>query len=403
MAEGRIFINYRRDDSRADSGRLYDRLSSRFPGRVFRDVASLEPGVEWHDAINRVLSQADACIVVIGSNWLNIKDASGRRRLDDPADTVRYEVVTALARQMRVFPVLVGGAKMPSTEEVPADLQSLCRRNALEITEQDWDEDLAKLIKALELVIDPHPAPPPVNHSSGLKKWGLAAVGVAAALVLLIAYMGKPKAPDAVPPSPVVVNPNPAPRNLPPPAPDITPEPPRRPALTHAHFIGNWDAVVSGQQGNQLVALYGDNSVGVTVRGAVVAVGRWRYNPAAESLEIQNSTNLLNNVKFACTWKSSGNNQLSGSCLDRQRNSWTVSLTHQGGSIPEAAYPIPRTDLSGLTMAERTAFAQLLASRRCTCTCRMTVLLCLEKDRNCQFSPNLAKNALANFLRITRS
>jgi hypothetical protein len=148
MARGRIFINYRRDDSRADSGRLYDRLAARRPGCFFRDVASLEPGVEWHDAIARVLGQADACIVVIGKDWLNITDASGRRRLDDPRDTVRLEIVTALERKMRVFPVLVGGAKMPNEADSPPDLQSLCRRNALELTEQDWDEDFNKLLKA---------------------------------------------------------------------------------------------------------------------------------------------------------------------------------------------------------------------------------------------------------------
>jgi hypothetical protein len=308
---------------------------------------------------------------------------------------------------MRVFPVLVGGAKMPSPEDLPAELQALCRRNALEITEQDWDEDLAKLIKGLEIALGVRPSPPPVDRGSAFKKWGLAAVVAVAALVLLVVYMGKPAPsrpvtpdPKPDPPSPIVVNP--APRNFPSPAPDLTPEPPRRPALTPAHFIGNWDAVVSGQQGNQLVSFYGDNSVGVMVRGAAVAVGRWRYNPAAESLEIANTTNLLNNVKFACTWKSVGSDQLSGNCMDRLRNSWTVSLTHQGGNVPEASYPIPRVNLSALTIAERAAFAQLLASRRCTCNCRMTVLVCLEKDRSCKYSPNLAQNALANFLRMTR-
>jgi hypothetical protein len=117
MARGKIFINYRRDDSRADAGRLYDRLVMRFPGEVFRDVTSLEPGVEWHEAIARVLAEADACIVVIGKDWLKISDATGRRRLDDPRDTVRQELVTALGRKMRVFPVLVGGAKMPQEED----------------------------------------------------------------------------------------------------------------------------------------------------------------------------------------------------------------------------------------------------------------------------------------------
>jgi hypothetical protein len=405
MTEGRIFINYRRDDSRADSGRLYDRLVSRFPGKVFRDVASLEPGVEWHDAINRVLSQSDACIVVIGSNWLNIKDASGRRRLDDPNDTVRQEVLTALIRQMRVLPVLVGGAKMPSAEDLPVELQALCRRNALEITEQDWDENLAKLIKALEVVFGPGPSPPPVNRGSAFKKWGLAVVGAMAALFLLVAYLGKPKLPDPVKPD----QPNPPihqtgdlpPENHPSPAPDIPIEPPRRPVPTAPHVVGNWDAVVSGggQQANELIEFYGDNSF--MIRGGVVAVGRWRYNPGSGSLET-NATNLLTSVKFACAWKSVSSGQFSGGCQDGLRGSSVVSLTHREGSLPEPPNSVPRVNLSSLTMAERAAFAQRLATMRCTCNCRMTVLVCLEKDRTCQYSPNLAQNALANFLRITR-
>jgi len=61
MKAGKIFINYRREDSRADAGRLYDRLHALYPERVFRDVGSLEPGIEWREAIDKVLSDADAC------------------------------------------------------------------------------------------------------------------------------------------------------------------------------------------------------------------------------------------------------------------------------------------------------------------------------------------------------
>src|SRR5690242_9994906 len=71
MRTGKIFINYRRDDSRADAGRLYDRLHARYPDRVFRDVGSLEPGIEWPEAIEKVLGDSEACIVVIGPRWLS--------------------------------------------------------------------------------------------------------------------------------------------------------------------------------------------------------------------------------------------------------------------------------------------------------------------------------------------
>jgi len=43
-----IFISYRRDDSAASAGRLYDRLAHHFgKEQVFRDLDALAPGVEF--------------------------------------------------------------------------------------------------------------------------------------------------------------------------------------------------------------------------------------------------------------------------------------------------------------------------------------------------------------------
>ncbi len=425
MAQSRIFINYRRDDSRADSGRLYDRLASRFPGRVFRDVGSLEPGVEWHEAIARVLSQTDACIVVIGKDWETITDANGRRRLDDPRDTVRQEIVTALERKMRVFPVLVGGAKMPAEERLPSDLQALCRRNALEITEQDWDAAFDKLLKALETSFGP-PKPDPIGRSSR-PKWVPAAVACLGVLILLVGYAALRPAPAPIDkptggkPSPIESD-NPAPkpspsgggntgytpspaRETPPKEAATIPEVPRRPALSAASFVGSWNAAVNsnGEILNEQVEVYGDNSFLVTMRGAVAAVGRWHYNTATESLEVTNATNFLNNaVKFSCVWGNATGDQFGGRCVDNQRNSWSSSLTRGDESLPDVNVDVPRVDLSALTLAERVAFARGLTAMRCTCPCGLNVLVCLQKDKTCPYSPNLAKNALAAFLRLTR-
>jgi hypothetical protein len=41
-------------DGRADSGRIYDFLNARSPSRVFRDIASLEPGVPWREVVERI-------------------------------------------------------------------------------------------------------------------------------------------------------------------------------------------------------------------------------------------------------------------------------------------------------------------------------------------------------------
>ena len=65
------------------------------------------------------MGSADVLIAVIGPNWATAADGSGRRRLDKPDDFVRLEVGGALRRDIRVIPVLVGGAKMPDAHEFP--------------------------------------------------------------------------------------------------------------------------------------------------------------------------------------------------------------------------------------------------------------------------------------------
>src|SRR4051812_21100669 len=130
-----IFINYRREDSAGHAGRLFDALSSHFAGRLFMDVDTLEPGVDFVEAIEQAVGSCEALIVVIGREWLTIEDKAGRRRLDDPGDFVRLEVESALARSIRVIPVLVQDTPMPRAEELPASLARLARRNAIELSD----------------------------------------------------------------------------------------------------------------------------------------------------------------------------------------------------------------------------------------------------------------------------
>jgi hypothetical protein len=108
---GQIFISYRREDSAAWSGRLSDRLKSRFPSnQIFMDVDTLDPGVDFVEAVEEVVGACDVLIAVIGSRWLTSSDRRGRRRLDIAEDLVRLEIATALKRSIRVVPVLVEGA-----------------------------------------------------------------------------------------------------------------------------------------------------------------------------------------------------------------------------------------------------------------------------------------------------
>jgi len=151
---GNIFISYRREDSAGHTGRLFDRLREHFgKDRVFMDIAGIEPGIDFGEAIEKAVGSCDAFIVVIGKQWLNVTDAEGRRRLDSPEDFIRLELTAALRRNIRVIPVLVQGAAAPSSGNLPEDLKKLSRLQAHEISDNRWDFDVGMLIETLEKVL----------------------------------------------------------------------------------------------------------------------------------------------------------------------------------------------------------------------------------------------------------
>ena len=153
MTQG-IFISYRREDAAGYAGRLYDRLAAHFGAdRVFMDVEGIEPGVDFVDAIERAVASCELLIVIIGNDWLSAS-AAGKRRLDDPADFVRIETAAALARGIRVVPVLVESAAMPRADQLPPDLAPLVRRQAVELSHKQWDATSGELIRTLEKILD---------------------------------------------------------------------------------------------------------------------------------------------------------------------------------------------------------------------------------------------------------
>jgi hypothetical protein len=115
-----IFISYRRDESAAYAGRIADSFVEHFgEDNVFRDIDAIEPGLDFVEAIERAISSSDVLIAVIGRSWLTATDSTGRERLQDSHDYVRMEIAAALQRDIRVIPVLVQGASMPSADELP--------------------------------------------------------------------------------------------------------------------------------------------------------------------------------------------------------------------------------------------------------------------------------------------
>lgn len=220
-----IFISYRRDDSAGYAGRLYDRLSAHFGAdQVFMDVEGIELGTDFVTAIEQAVGSCKVLIVVIGDEWLSTTDAAGRRRLDDPHDFVRLETRVALEREIRVVPVLVGGALMPRTEELPDELKSLARRQAIEISHKQWDGSTRELIRALNIMLGQRPdagitvpgdapvdqplhsqagvapdAPGSLKPGGGSLKGWIVGAGLAAGVLAVALWAGRSESPEPAP------------------------------------------------------------------------------------------------------------------------------------------------------------------------------------------------------------
>jgi glycerophosphoryl diester phosphodiesterase len=138
---GRVFISYRRQETAWPARQLYDLLVAELGAdRVFKDVDNIEPGDDFVERIQWAVGSCQVLLALIGPQWLTVKDATGGRRLDDPTDFVRLEVETALNRDdVRVIPILVDNAKMPTPRELPTGLAALTRRQAVEINPVNFD------------------------------------------------------------------------------------------------------------------------------------------------------------------------------------------------------------------------------------------------------------------------
>jgi uncharacterized RDD family membrane protein YckC len=181
VSSRRIFMSYRRDDTPYPAGWLYDRLAERFGiGQVFKDVDSIEPGDDFVEVITTAVGSCDVLLALIGDQWLTVTDAAGRRRIDDPHDFVRLEIEAALARDIRVVPILVEGARMPRADDLPPGLAKLAYRQALELSPNRFNADLSRLLRVLDNTSQAPPksqAPPRLELSASAVDFGRIQVG----------------------------------------------------------------------------------------------------------------------------------------------------------------------------------------------------------------------------------
>ena len=200
-----IFISYRREDSGGHAGRLCDRLTARFgDSRVFMDLQDIEPGQNFARSIEDVITNCECVVAVVGPRWVEALE----RRSPDAEDFVRHELAAALARGIPVVPVLVGGARMPAAEDLPAALAPLRHRNAFAVRDERWDDDVARLGDAIASYV--RSAPGNGGATRQRRRPALAAVAAAAvvAAALGVTYLlvrpPAPETPNAVSAAPVL-------------------------------------------------------------------------------------------------------------------------------------------------------------------------------------------------------
>jgi TIR domain len=140
------------------------------------DVNAIPPGRDFRKAIDESIHKCSVLLAILGPGWLDSKNASGQRRLDDESDFLRLEVASALRRDIPVIPVLVRGAKMPRAEQLSSDLQELAYRNAVEITHARWKSDVQVLVRALRPYLEV-PAADPSDPPAATPQKAIAATG----------------------------------------------------------------------------------------------------------------------------------------------------------------------------------------------------------------------------------
>jgi flagellar motor protein MotB len=175
-----VFISYRRQDTQAIAGRLFDGLEARLgDGAVFLDIDSIPPGSDFREHVRATLDRCGVLLVLIGTKWLEAS-VDGRRRLDDPHDLVRIEVESALEGGIPVVPVLVDQTRMPAPEQLPGKLSVLAYRNAVRLDSGiDFRNHLSRLVAGIAPYLEPAP---PADTAGAATSAPTTALGEATAL-----------------------------------------------------------------------------------------------------------------------------------------------------------------------------------------------------------------------------
>jgi len=160
-----IFISYRRLDSAVFSQWLANQLRIAYgPDVVFIDTESIRDSELWATKIRGALTDAAITIVVIGRNWLSIRDEFQRRRIDLPDDWVRREIETSLEQGKTVIPLLIDGAELPIGAALPPSVAGIVEIQSRVIQPGNIAADIADFVRDIGGRLGKTPSSVEINY-----------------------------------------------------------------------------------------------------------------------------------------------------------------------------------------------------------------------------------------------
>ena len=144
---------------------------------VFIDV-DMHAGAKFSDVLEQRLGECKVVIALIGPEWLDARNERNERRLDQADDWVRLEIARALARGITVIPTLVNGARLPSRNELPADIQALVDHQAVSVSHTGFRHEMASLGRDINSI----------RRATPFKKYLIATALVAFLAICLAAF-----------------------------------------------------------------------------------------------------------------------------------------------------------------------------------------------------------------------
>ena len=145
--KAKIFISYRRNDSRWQSKAIYDDLTKHFgENAVFKDL-EITPGQDFEERLRQEIDESNVILLLISKNWM--KELK-KRLHGGEKDYVQYELTTAISLGKYVIPILFDDVKMPSDGELPDLLKPISKLNAISLLDTTFKNGIGKLIETIE-------------------------------------------------------------------------------------------------------------------------------------------------------------------------------------------------------------------------------------------------------------